>query len=58
MNIGNHYGFGSGDLANRAEPEEQISFWYMGFYDNQGYLLGGPYKEEYSILESVLGAPI
>ena len=29
----------------------------MGVFQNQGYLFGGPYKKDYSILGSILGSP-
>ena len=29
----------------------------MGVSQNQGYLFGGPYNKDYSILGSILGSP-
>ena len=31
---------------------------YMEVSQNYGYLLGGPYNKDYSILGSILGCPI
>ena len=30
---------------------------YMGVSQNSGYLFGGPYNKDYSILVSILGSP-
>ena len=38
-------------------PGRNLTRVYMGVPKNYGYLFGGPYNKDYSILGSILGSP-